>query len=53
MRGQLAAFARFRALGHLDLQNPGVGQVLDGHAEAALATCLMPQLSESPLDKGL
>ena len=33
--GQLAAFARLGALGHLDLQDPGVGQILDRHAEAA------------------
>ena len=50
--GQLAALAGLRALGHLDLQNPGVGQVFDRHAEPALATCLMPQLSESPLGSG-
>ena len=50
--GQLAAFARFRTLGHLDLKNPGVGKVLDRHAEAALATCLIPQFIESPLGIG-
>ena len=50
--GQLPAFAGLGPLGHLDLQHPGVGQVFDGHAEPALATCLMPQLSESPLGRG-
>ena len=38
--GQLAAFARLGALGHLDLQDPGVGQVFDRHAEAAAGDLL-------------
>ena len=50
--GQLAAFARLGPLGHLDLQDLRLGQVFDGHAEPALATCLMPQLDESPLGSG-
>ena len=33
--GQLAAFARLRALRNLDLQLVGVGQIPDRHAEAA------------------
>ena len=33
--GQLAAFARLGALGHLDLQFLGADQVFAGHAEAA------------------
>ena len=33
--GQLPAFARLGALGHLDLQDLGVGQVFDRHAEPA------------------
>ena len=33
--GQLAALAGLGALGHLDLEVVGVGEVLAGHAEAA------------------
>ena len=33
--GQLAAFAGFGPLGHLDLEFHGAGEVCDGHAEAA------------------
>ena len=33
--GNLAAFARFRALRHFDLQVVGIDQVFGGHAETA------------------
>ena len=39
--GQFAALAGLGALHDLDLQFVGVGQVVDGHAEAAEATCLI------------
>ena len=46
--GQLAALAGLRALRHLDLQLLGGREVLGGDAEAAEATCLIFDLSESP-----
>ena len=33
--GQFAAFARFRALGHFDLQLPGIDKVMARHAETS------------------
>ncbi len=44
VRGQLAAFAGLRTLGHLDLKNLGVGQILDRHAEPGAGHLLDPAI---------
>ena len=44
VRRQLAAFAGLRALGHLDLKNLGVGQILDRHAEPGAGHLLDPAI---------
>ena len=51
--GKLAAFARLGALGHLDLQDPGVGQVLDRHAEAAAGHLLDAAIERIAVGQGL
>ena len=47
--GQLPAFAGLGALGHLDLQIRALARYSIVTPNRPLATCLMPQLSESPL----
>ena len=51
--GQLAALARLGALGHLDLQVRGVGQVVAGDAEAAGGHLLDGAVAPVPVGIGL
>ena len=50
---KLAALARLGPLGHLDLQDAGVGQVFDGHAEAGTGHLLDGAVERIAVGRGL